>query len=64
MRDKNIRRMRHVAQLKAKRVFDTRGTNRDSILQSKAEGRTYKQINIDGQKFFVRLFTKQNRKES
>ena len=51
-------------QLKAKRVYHTRGTNRDSILQSKAEGRTYKQINIDGQKFFVRLFTKQNRKES
>ena len=64
MRSKTIRRTRHVAHLKTRRVYDTRGTNKDSILQSKGEGKTYKQINVDGQKFFIRLFDKFTRKES
>ncbi len=63
MRSKQTRRTRHVAKLKTSRIYDTKGTNRDSILQAKGEGKVYKQLNVDGQKFFIRLHTKSDRKE-
>ena len=62
MKPKSVRHTRHTTQLKTSRIVDTKGQNKDSILQNRGEGKTYKQLNIDGQKFFIRLFNKFNRK--
>lgn len=62
MRSKEVRRTRHIAQLKTSRAYDTRSMNQDSILQSKGEGKVYKQLKVDGQKFFIRLFNAHTRK--
>jgi hypothetical protein len=62
MKSRSVRHMRHTTKLKTSRAFDTRGSNKDSILQNRGEGKTYKQLNVDGQKFFIRLFSKFNRK--
>tara|TARA_R100000808_G_scaffold22120_1_gene48007 strand:+ start:7762 stop:7959 length:198 start_codon:yes stop_codon:yes gene_type:complete len=63
MRNKTTRHTRHTTKLKVSRLYDTKGTNKDSILQSKKDGRAYKQLNIDGQKFFIRLHNVHTRKE-
>ena len=62
MRDKTVRHTRHTTALKVSRAYDTRNMSQDSILQSKGDGRTYKQLKVDGQKFFIRLFDSHTRK--
>ena len=59
MRDKNERRIRHVTQLKSARVLNRKTASRknsgDRIISDRVKGKTYKEILVDGQKFYVTL---------
>jgi len=61
MRSRQERRIRHVAQLKARRAVNPLEkkavSSPDRVISDKTKGKAYKEMKIDGQKFYLELKT-------
>ena len=61
MRTNQERRIRHVAQLKARKSvmpLEKKATSSaDKVVSDRVKGKTYKEMKIDGQKFYLELIT-------